>query len=220
MRLMIRILAYASLFLGGILSGHAESGGAVPVAESAEQENIPLRGDSVYFKNGRVLAGVQVIRESAAAFEVLPAPDIKSLSIPRSLVLRVEYDAIKEPKGNWLLDGLGDGYDTEIIEGKEISPELHEKLTKPITSMKLSFDKKDFMEILQELAKKAEIEITFGDFLKKMPPEKREWSVEIEGDTSFLHLLQSKFSPNFPEIEWAYQFDKIAIFVKKTGATQ
>lgn len=175
----------------------------------------PVRGDTVYFKNGKKLAGVQVIKETLISVEVVPAPGVDSLILPRSLVISIEYDNINNADGNWLLDNVGDEYDKEVMEGREISPELHNRITRPLYTEKRSYEGVDFKELLAELAEKCEITVEFGEALKAMPPEKRKWTVELKPETSLLHFLQTEFAKSFPDIEWIYQFDKIGVYVRK-----
>jgi len=189
-----------------------------PVATPANAQEKPetqekkpqSKGDTVHFKNGRLLAGVQVIGESAESFEVVPAPGVKALTLPRSMIESIDYDAINDAKGNWLLDSAGTDRE-KLLEGKEISPELYSKITKPLFKEKRAYAETDFKMVLEELAHQCEVEIVFGESVLALSKEERVWSVELQTNTSFLNLLQTEFSKNFPEVEWAYQFDKIAV---------
>jgi hypothetical protein len=179
------------------------------------EKSPPIHGDIVHFKNGKKLAGVQVIKETLVSIEVVPAPGVESLILPRSLIKSIEYDNITSADGNWLLNTIGDDYDKEVMEGKEISPELHTKMTRPLYTEKRSYEGVDFKELLTELAEKCDLTIVFGTALEALPPEKRKWTVELEPETSLLHLLQTDFARSFPDMEWVYQFDKIGVYVRK-----
>jgi len=203
----------AGLCLAAASVGNAQEG-EPPGREAPPplaKESARPAGDVVTLSTGKQLRGVQVIKSTPRVIVVQPAENVAPLELPRALVASIEFDDYtpgRDPKP----DSSNDGGDAStVILGEEISPELHNKLTKPLETEVRKVNEQDFVRILRQFGEQANVPLEFSKAVRGLPREARAWSFEAKPDMSLLHILQSEFSKAFPKLEWAYQYDKILV---------
>ena len=181
-------------------------------AASSTDDIVPLPGDSVYFKTGRVLKGVTVVKESPAGVEV-KVTDGDSMIIPRKQIDHIEYQKPVEPAA-----ATAQEPEISILKGQKVSGDLYTKLTAPLPDDALEVKDTDFVKALDDLGKKLGVTIEIADPVKKKPAKERNWSVKLEKGAKLSNLLEDGLLTSFPNLQLDFPQDKIVISEKDAGA--
>lgn len=172
-------------------------------------------GDVIVMKSGAIMGGVQVIRSTTRVYEIEIVPGAEPMIIPRRQVESVELDDIDplrearrrarnpEPELKLMID-----------DGQEVSPELQEKLLNPIPQAPTKFEKKDYIQIFNEIGKLADVIIVVDKSLTGGLPATRQWSVEIPEDMKLAQLLQERWLTSFPNGKIKYALDAVILHQK------
>lgn len=193
---------------------------AEPTPAPPEQAPPALpEGDIVHLENGKQLVGVQVLRETPTAVEVLAMEGVPPLALPRTQVKKIIYDDIDPNQPGWSKKKDEKKDKLEVILGEEVSAEFHRKLTKPLTEdQPLKYENEGYVRLLTDLAKRADVALEVAEPAKQIPVEKRKASFTIKPGTSLLTFLQNTFLKDFPQLGVKIQFDKIILTSKKAAA--
>lgn len=182
-------------------------------AENAETPAIapatPVEGDSVALKNGKVLRGIRVVRVTPNMVELEYIPNRETMKIPRKQVVDIQY-------GNQAVSGgaeqdLGDGTVPDVMLGEELSAEFHRKITTPVPDTPLSFENRDFLEILGDLAGRMEADIMFEDSVLQMPEQDRRVTLTVPANSSLSAFFRREFREAVPAVKVSYEFEKIHV---------
>lgn len=181
-------------------------------AASSTDDIVPLPGDAVYFKTGRVLKGVTVVKESPAGVEV-KVTDGDSLIIPRKQIDHIDYQKPAEPAA-----ATAQEPEISILKGQKVSGELYTKLTTALPDDALEVKDTDFVKALDDLSKKLGVTIEVADPVKKKPAKERNWNVKLEKGAKLSNLLEDGLLTSFPNLQLDFPQDKIVISEKDAGA--
>jgi len=174
-----------------------------------------LGGDVIIMKSGAIMGGVQIIDKNSKAYEIEIVPGAEPMIIPRRLVESVETDEYEplreerrrarnpEPELKLMMD-----------DGQEVSPELQKKLLDPIPQAPSKFERKDYIQIFNEIGKLVDVRIVVDQSLVTGLPATRQWSVEIPEDMKLAQLLQESWLPSFPEGKIKYALDAVILHQK------
>ncbi len=183
--------------------------------QSTPESEIVVPGDIIYFKSGKKMSGVQVLRELPDKIEVQVSENVEPLLLPRRLIKSIEYDNIdplKEKRQKEILSSRQP--DDNIIPGEELSQEFNQKMRTPLSDTVISYKDEGLLKILGELTQKVGVTLEIDESIRTIPPEERKKSFEIPAGTSLYKFLQTDFSTAYPNIKITYKYDKIYISLK------
>jgi hypothetical protein len=176
---------------------------------------IDLKGDEIALKSGAVLKGVQVFRRGPTDIEVEVIPGV-TLRIPRKQIVDIKYDdveptGLRQPGASAPAQKIGN-----LIPGKELKPELAEKLMSPLPAEPpIKYENTDLVTIFGDLGQRLGITIVVDDAVKALPPGSRLWGFEAKAGTSLMALLQDDFLRKFRNLGVVYQYDKLLVTTKE-----
>jgi len=213
----MRVIVGAALAVGLLLSpafaqpsgedGAAPAPGPAPVASDSI---ALLPGDTVIFKTGNKLQGVQVVRETAATVEV-KVTETDRLSIPRKQIERIEYDTVDPNRGD--SEAVAPkARSFAIMDGVKIAPSLFKKMTSPLPEASLKIDEADYTEALVEIGKSLEVAIEFADTINQQPRRERMFSVTMEPGASLAQLIEDHVLSRFPALKLTFPEGEDKIF--------
>ncbi|MBW7863892.1 MAG: hypothetical protein H3C30_05695 [Candidatus Hydrogenedentes bacterium] len=186
-----------------------------PAAQESSQPP-PAEGDSVVLKNGKVLRGIRVVRVTPNMVELEYIPNRETMKIPRKQVTDIQYGnkAVSDGTGA----GLADGNAPDVMLGEELSAEFHRKITAPVPDTPLSFENRDFLEILGDLAGRMGAEIVFEESVLQMPEQDRRVTITVPANTSLSTFFRREFREAVPAVKVSYEFEKIHVASADTPA--
>lgn len=174
------------------------------------------KGDVVTLKNGKVLSGVQVVRESPTKVEVQVVPGVEPISILRRQVASIEYDALAPSD---VKVGESGGMPAPAPgEGKgETSIELAQKLGTSVTDEPLELKDRDVLEVVKELAAKVDLPLEILPEVQRMPEQDRTWTATIPAKSSLMSVLREWLPKSFPTLDVEITNDRVRLRVKPEG---
>ena len=170
-----------------------------------------MRGDTVGLKSGKKLEGVQVVRETPSRIFVQCYEGLEPIMIPRAHVAYIEYD--EEERG--VASGGGPGVPTGIIAGKEVSGELSQKLSKPVSDTALEFEDIPAREALRQLSQRSGVRLELTERAQALLDKASAKDMPIPAETTLLAFLHGPFTKRFPDIEVRIMFDKVVMALKE-----
>lgn len=181
--------------------------------ETSDNDDDSLRpdGDVVVFANGRELAGVQVIRETARGVEVEVLKGSAPLIIPRRQVERIIYDDIDPRRPNERKNKDNDDASPNMLSADEVSPELHEKLMKGLSEAPIQIQDQDFIQVIEQTLGRAEIPLDINPLVREIPQPRRLWNKQIPAGINAFNLLRDHLVNDFPAVDVVFAFDKVMI---------
>ncbi|MGC8738663.1 MAG: hypothetical protein ACP5UA_08470 [Candidatus Hydrogenedens sp.] len=186
--------------------------------QPAPESEIVLPGDIIYFKSGKKMSGIQVLRELPDKIEVQVSENAEPLLLPRRLIKSIEYDNIDPLKNKIQKDILSSQkQDENVIPGEELSKEFNQKMRTPLSDSVISYKDEGLLKILGELTQKVGVTLEIDESIRTIPPEERKKSFDIPAGTSLYKFLQTDFSMACPNIQITYKYDKIFISLKSPG---
>lgn len=169
----------------------------------------PLPGDVVLLKNGKSITGIQVLRETPVAVEIVTAPGEPPLRVPRKQVLEVQYDDIDPSRMPEPAPAAPAAPD--VMEGNELQPEFHANLTKPLSNEPIVFENTDIVAMMRDLRQRAGVALVLLPGIHNTPVEQRQWTVTIPPGRPFMALLQEDFAKKFPQFQVVFEFARVVI---------
>ena len=183
--------------------------------QTPSESEVVLPGDIIYFKSGKKMSGVQVLRELPDKIEVQVSENSEPLLLPRRLIKSIEYDNIDPLKNKIQKDILSSQKpDENVILGEELSQEFNQKMRAPLSDTVISYKDEGLLKILGELTQKAGVTLEIDESIRTIPPEERKKSFDIPAGTSLYKFLQTDFATACPNIQITYKYDKIFISLK------
>ncbi|HOV32683.1 MAG TPA: hypothetical protein PLX23_04900 [Candidatus Hydrogenedens sp.] len=190
-------------------------------AQPPSEEEITLPGDVIYFKSGKKMQGVQVLRELPDKIEVQVNENLEPLFLPRRMIKSIEYDNIDPLREKHKKEILSKQRQNEdIIPGEELSNEFNQKMRAPLSDETISYNNEGLLKILGELTQKAGVKLEVDQSIQTIPQRERKKSFEIPAGTSLYKFLQTDFATAFPNISITYKYDKIYISLKNSSAPE
>jgi hypothetical protein len=184
-----------------------------PSEEERQRVPPPIPGDTIYFKVGEPMMGVQILRSTPRSFVVETAENVPPLEILRRLVDRVELDNFASFEAKRLQEEKEKSQES-VVSGEQLAPELRSKLTAPLGDRLRSFQNEDFVEVLDELARDTQVALDIAEAVRAIPPAQRSWTVENVEGLTFLSLLQERLRPAFPNVRIEFLLDKVILSVQ------
>jgi hypothetical protein len=180
-------------------------------AETAtpDEAAAPVAGDVITMKDGKVITGVQVVRATPSIIAIQIVPDVEPLELPRKMVESIAYDNLR-PEDVKL--GMADGSGEAAGGGQgEISLELATNLGKSVTDTPLPLADRDVVEVLEEFARKLDVELEILPEVRQMQPARRLWNTTIPAGMAFTTLLREKLPADFPMLEAVFTFERVQL---------
>ena len=176
----------------------------------------PAGGDTVIFKKGTELRGVKVVRYSPMFVEIEYLPGEPYLQIPSTQVKDVVYGEKEDPSNG----GAGNGHqlDADFLPGEEVSPDFHNALNKVIATEPLVYEDQDYLDVIQQLADKSEINVDIEGELKALPQEDRKFTHTVAPDTTLLDFLRKDLLEIAPEVRVVLHYDRLALQKRANSA--
>lgn len=192
-----------------------------PEAESVADPVEAARrkgGDLLVMKSGAVMSGVQILKSTPTTFEIEVVKGMKPLVIPRRQVESVEYDDLDPARDARHADSRPKPQDDLMTDGKELSPELVDKLVKPIPGTPMTYDK-DYMQVFKEIGETCGVQIVIDPSLQRQPQQNRLWKIEVPEGTRLMDLLQRYWLKSFPAGKITYEFEMVILHKKDVNPT-
>lgn len=178
-------------------------------ASSGAASDESLEGDVVLLKNGRMLRGVRVVRVTPAMVELEYIPGQETMKMPRKQVAEIQYGQTASQTEHD--SGKAGGIAPDVMLGEELSSEFHRKITAPVPDAPLKYENQDLMEILQDLARRIQVEIVFEESVLRMPPADRRVSVTLPAGTAVTTFVRREFREAVPFVKIYYEYEKIHV---------
>lgn len=199
---------------GGAKNEAKAEDGAAPAEKPEEKAAIILDGDKLYMKDGTILAGGQVVKQSPRGYEFAIIEGVDPILIPLRQVDHVEYDEIN-PAEERRRKALAPAPDpSNVIPLENLSAEFAQSLAKEIPEDALSATDVDFVPVLLSMTEKLGVRLVVEDAVRAMPSTDRRWTYSVPAQTTFSSLLGHAFIPKFPMIDVQYKVDEVVIAVK------
>jgi len=189
-------------------------------SSAKESPPVKLEGDIITLKTGTTLSSVQVMKETPLTVVVRIREGVPPLELPRRQVVSIKYDDIDPNRQPQASSAPPQAPPPDMFKAEELSPEFHRKITAPLSEQPLSFQQADCAQMLQDLSKKAGINLEINDAAKPLFPKEPVCSFEIKPGTSLLSFLQDMFIKAYPELKALYPFDKVMITSKAAAEEQ
>lgn len=193
---------------------------APQAAENAETPAVapatPVEGGAVTLKNGKVLRGIRVVRVTPNMVELEYIRDRETMKIPRKQVADIQHG--QQTASGGAEEGLEDGTVPDVMLGEELSAEFHRKITTPVPDTPLSFENRDFLEILGDLAGRMGADIMFEEPVLQMPEQDRRVTVTLSANTSLSTFFRREFREAVPSVKVSYEFEKIHVVAADAAA--
>ncbi|MCC6145621.1 MAG: hypothetical protein IT368_17580 [Candidatus Hydrogenedentes bacterium] len=180
-----------------------------------EPAPVPVEGDVIHLKSGKVIGGAQVVRQGPTLLYVQVMPGVAPLELPLSQVESVDYDDKDPQQQRETASPSAPAAEPDYIEGKELSPELSKKLRASISDTPLSIQTEDYVEVLTRIAAEMNIPLTMGPKIKALTPKDRQWSAEVPAGTSFISLLYDHLLRTFPRVKETYEYGQIQLTLRR-----
>ncbi len=202
-------------------SPDAEAPDAGADTEPAEAEGgstgTPIEGDVVTLKNGKQLRGARVIRETPSAVEVEVVPGQPAMKIPRRQVVSVERSNAPAPAPVPSPAGTSSNA-SDVMLGEELAADFHRKITTPVPETPLSYENRDLIDVLEDLAKRMECAVVFEDGVRSLPASGRGVTVTIPAEATLAGFFRKEFKDAAPVVKVSYQYDKINVSLAEEPA--
>jgi hypothetical protein len=193
--------------------------GTAPEAPAVEKV---LTGDIITLKNGRVLSGVQVLRETANRVEVQVLEGDAPLAILKKQIENIERDDVEpgKPKREKPAPVAEAENEDIIINASKIPSELNEKLMQPLPDLILTMlPGQDYVMVLADISAQTGVPIEIAPELAALPAEQRIWSSTPASGTTLFTLLLDDLRKSFPDIVVAYEESGLIIRARAAVAT-
>lgn len=177
-----------------------------------------LEGDMVELVSGRKLEGVQVIRKTAKGYEVQTLPDLPPLLIPLKQVANVVYDEVDPRRPGAEAAPAPEAATPGMFNAQELSPEMHDKITAPLSQTPLAFADTDFIAVLDQTIVKAGVPLEIDPAVRQLPEGQRAWTVTITPGMNSYTLLKEELLGAFDTIEVVNQEDRVLLRLKPEAA--
>ena len=182
----------------------------------------PRTGDVITLKSGRVLSGVQVLRETASRVEVQVLEGDAPLAILKKQIEKIERDDIEPGKSGRVKpadDALVGESAEVIINASKIPSELNQKLTQPLADTVLQgVNGQDYVAVLEQISMETGVPIQIAEELSALPAEQRIWNGAPATGTTLFTLLLDDFRAAFPDTAIVYEEDGLHIRMRPNGA--
>lgn len=216
--LMILVLVLSPLMLmaqppeidddeAALLDPFAHPPSGLPVEGDAEEI---VEGDTIVFKSGSELKGINVIRESALFVEVEYLPGEPPLQIPTSQIAEVILDERTGSSGDFGADGAAK---PEIVPGEEVSIELHQALMTVLSEDELPLNDQDYLTVIQNFVGQTSAAMDIADAVNAIPENQRIFSRTLPAGITLLDFLQKEVPEITGDVRVVLQFDKILLDV-------
>lgn len=195
-------LGVLMMFAGALsVQGQVGESGSQIATRPAQEVGEPT-GDVITLRTGQVLTGVQILRETPRAYEILVVEGVAPLIIRRRQVASVVKDDYEPLSALNQLPGLKD--DRQWITAQRIPQELLQVLEAPISNKELRFKEADYVIVLKDLAGRVKLPLVFGKAVTALPEVERLWTVTVEPGMNFVgvrRILLKKFPLLTAELE-------------------
>lgn len=187
--------------------------------EEAPEPPPEPEGDTLIMKSGAEFTGVQVIQETPMYYKVQLVPSTVVLDIPRKRVESVVYDAFEPARGGIQRRTSPQEREPVLLPGKAVSPELMPKLRADIGEPAEEMTGKDFILILEEAGKRADVSIGISSDVAIMPPQSRNWSYVFEPGSNMMAIIDALVG-KFPDLSVSYEGNTVFVKQRKQPADE
>ncbi len=219
-RLLLLVVCAASAYgqaaehPGAVSQEPAQTPSAPPPSEEETPEaepsvKVPEKpvGDTITLKSGGVLRGFQVLRATPRYYEVEIVSGSVALRLPRRQVESIVYDDFDPLRSMGERPGPAQGPSPVPPTPTE---ELDRKLDTDISEPPARFDGQDFLAILEEVGRRAGIELQIEESVRNSSAPERTWSYALESASTARDVLRA-LSEQFPGILVTFDRDTVVI---------
>ncbi|NLN94350.1 MAG: hypothetical protein GX130_13735 [Candidatus Hydrogenedens sp.] len=184
---------------------------AHPPSGLPQEESGPeiVEGDTIIFKSGSELKGINIIRESALFVEVEYLPGEPPVKFPTSQIAEV---ILNERSGSGNAAGEGLSY-PEIVPGEEVSIELHQALMTVLSEDELPLTDQDYLTVIRDFVGQTSAELEINDAVNAIPEGERIFSRTLPAGITLLDFLQKEVPEIASDVRVVLQFDKVLLTV-------
>jgi hypothetical protein len=192
-------------------------------AKSVSTESVPetpkiLPGDVIELKYGKTMSGVQILRETPKTVEVQTVKGVDPLMLPRGQIKDIKYDNVEASASGAANGTAAGGGNVSIMDGKELSPEFHEKLVAPLSKDALTLDNLPLVKIAGEIQRLSNVVIQLDPSVASIPTPETKRTFQIAPGVTLDAFLQNDFAKQYPQLSVEYRFDKVLISTKGAAA--
>lgn len=216
------LLSFPSPFSHAQQAGEPEApepASDVPIERIADDPASGARelpGDKIVLKNGHVMTGVQILRQTGSMVEVQIVEGVEPLFISRKNIQEIVWDS-RNPLAEELRRKRKPPEPEATALGGQVSPELMGKLNKPISEEQLVFPQRGVVRILTDLTKRVDVPLEIDPSVKQLPPVRLLWDVTIPPGTTLMQVIQNQFKERFPDFVARIEFEKLKIMTAEVA---
>lgn len=179
-----------------------------------ETTEARLDGDVIRLKSGKILSGVQIMRSTPHFYEVQLVEGVPPLQIPRNQVESVEMDDFDPVRDRLRRELFPETEVVSLASGEKVTRDLMDKLEGPVSAEALSYQRKDFVAILKDIAADLDVKLRIHPSVRAIQPNQRRWKLETTPETTFMSLLRDDLVSQFDSIEVVFENDTVSIMTK------
>ncbi len=163
------------------------------------------------------MSGVQILKSTPLFYEVQLVEGVEPLLIPRNQVERVEFDDI-DPARDRIRERLFPRRDeVSLASGEQVTRDLMEKLRAPVNETPLTYDRTDFVTILEEIAEGLQVKLKIHPSIRNRQASRRLWTLNTTPETTLMSLLREDLRNQFKFVEVLFEYDTIVVLTKEAA---
>lgn len=211
------LVALLSMLMTAAVSVRAQDEEDAIQEEAATPEETTearLDGDVIHLKSGKILSGVQIMRSTPHFYEVRLVEGVPPLQIPRNQVESVEMDDFDPVRDRLRRELFPEVEVVSLASGEKVTRDLMDKLEGPVSAEALSYQRKDFVAILKDIAADLDVKLRIHPSVQAIQPNRRRWKLETTPETTFMSVLRDDLVSQFDSIEVVFDNDTVSIMTK------
>ena len=185
--------------------------------EPLKNEEMKKKGDVLHLKSGAMMSGVQILKSTPHHYEVELVKGVAPLLIPRNQVDFVEMDDFDPTRDRIRREMFPEAEEVSMASGEKVTRDLMDKLSAPVSTEELSYERKDFVKILNEIAKDVGVKLQIDESVQSMQPNRRRWTFKTTPEKTLISLLQDDLVGKFNYIVVKFNDDTISIMTKQAA---
>jgi hypothetical protein len=182
-----------------------------PSGLKVEEAAPGLEGDTIIFKSGSELKGVNIIRDSALFVEVEYLPGEPPVKFPTSQIQEVIRNERSSDSAASADSGIPH---PDMVPGEEVSTEFHQALMTVLTEETLELTDQDYLTVLKNFATQTNAALEVDEGVNAIPEGERVFSRSLPAGTTLLNFVQKDFREIAPKIKVVLQYDKLVVHLR------
>lgn len=187
--------------------------------EAQDASKKPV-GDVLNLKSGSTMRNVQILRSTPMYYVVEIVKGVEPMEIPRNQVLSVEYDDYDPARERLRRELFPGSEEVTLATGELVSQYLMDKLAGPVSDEPLSYERKDLIAVLEEVAERLDVKIRIDRSLRSTQPNRRKWSIKTTEEMTLMAFLREELVKEFSFVEVLFENDKVLVMTKKAAQSR